>query len=129
MSGCRTLTTVYDIPATSLRVIGVVTNTPAVDAYRGAGRPEANYLMERLMDHIAILTGKSRVAIRKTNMITAAQIPYTMPVGGSIDSGDMPALLDTATKKADLARSAFLVAVSSKAGISPESMLPPTGMV
>ncbi|MGB2469063.1 MAG: xanthine dehydrogenase family protein molybdopterin-binding subunit, partial [Candidatus Puniceispirillaceae bacterium] len=103
MSGCRTLTTVYDIPATSLRVIGVVTNTPAVDAYRGAGRPEANYLMERLMDHIAILTGKSRVAIRKTNMITAAQIPYTMPVGGSIDSGDMPALLDTATKKADLA--------------------------
>ena len=103
MSGCRTLTTVYDIPATSLRVIGVVTNTPAVDAYRGAGRPEANYLMERLMDHIAIFTGKSRVAIRKTNMITAAQIPYTMPVGGSIDSGDMPALLDTATKKADLA--------------------------
>ncbi len=103
MSGCRTLTTVYDIPATSLRVIGVVTNTPAVDAYRGAGRPEANYLMERLMDHIAIFTGKSRVAIRKTNMITAAQIPYTMPVGGSIDSGDMPALLDVATKKADLA--------------------------
>ena len=102
MSGCRTLTTVYDIPATSLRVIGVVTNTPAVDAYRGAGRPEANYLMERLMDHIAIHTGKSRVAIRKTNMITAAQIPYTMPVGGSIDSGDMPALLDVATKKADL---------------------------
>jgi carbon-monoxide dehydrogenase large subunit len=103
MSGCRTLTTVYDIPATSLRVIGVVTNTPAVDAYRGAGRPEANYLMERLMDHIAIFTGKSRVAIRKTNMITAAQIPYTMPVGGSIDSGDVPALLDVATKKADLA--------------------------
>ncbi|MCH1427255.1 MAG: molybdopterin-dependent oxidoreductase, partial [Alphaproteobacteria bacterium] len=103
MSGCRTLTTVYDIPATSLRVIGVVTNTPAVDAYRGAGRPEANYLMERLMDHIAIFTGKSRLAIRKTNMITAAQIPYTMPVGGSIDSGDMLALLDVATKKADLA--------------------------
>jgi carbon-monoxide dehydrogenase large subunit len=103
MSGCRTLTTVYDIPATSLRVIGVVTNTPAVDAYRGAGRPEANYLMERLMDHIAIFTGKSRLAIRKTNMITAAQIPYTMPVGGSIDSGDVPALLDVATKKADLA--------------------------
>jgi carbon-monoxide dehydrogenase large subunit len=103
MSGCRTLTTVYNIPATSLRVIGVVTNTPAVDAYRGAGRPEANYLMERLMDHIAILTGRSRVAVRKTNMITAAQIPYTMPVGGSIDSGDMPALLDVAIEKADLA--------------------------
>ena len=50
MSGCRTLTTVYDIPATSLRVIGVVTNTPAVDAYRGAGRPEASYLIERMME-------------------------------------------------------------------------------
>ncbi len=103
MSGCRTLTTIYDIPATSLRVIGVVTNTPAVDAYRGAGRPEANYLMERLMDHIASITGKSRVDIRKLNMIKASQIPYEMPVGGTIDSGDMPALLDMAVDRADVA--------------------------
>ena len=103
MSGCRTLTTIYDIPATSLRVVGVVTNTPAVDAYRGAGRPEANYLMERLMDHIADITGKSRIEIRKINMIKASEIPYEMPVGGTIDSGDMPALLDMAMDKADLA--------------------------
>ena len=103
MSGCRTLTTIYDIPATSLRVIGVVTNTPAVDAYRGAGRPEANYLMERLMDHIAGITGKSRTDIRKLNMIKASQIPYEMPVGGTIDSGDMPALLDMAVDRADVA--------------------------
>jgi len=102
MSGCRTLTTNYDIPATSLRVIGVMTNTPAVDAYRGAGRPEANYLMERLMDHIADILGKSRVAVRKTNMITAAQMPYEMPSGGTIDSGDMPALFDVALAKADV---------------------------
>ena len=57
LSGCRTLTTVYDIKVASLQVLGVMTNTPAVDAYRGAGRPEANYLMERLMDHIAAETG------------------------------------------------------------------------
>ena len=57
MSGCRTLTTIYDIPATSLRVIGLT--TLAVDAYRGAGRPEANYLMERLMDHIASITARA----------------------------------------------------------------------
>ena len=52
-STCRTLTTLYDIPYVSFQVTGVVTNTPAIDAYRGAGRPEANYMMERLMDKIA----------------------------------------------------------------------------
>ena len=75
LSGSRTLTTNYDIQAASLRVIGVMTNTPAVDAYRGAGRPEANYLMERLMDHIAAETGHSRIDVRRINLIKPSQIP------------------------------------------------------
>ena len=55
------------------------------------------------MDHIAGITGKSRTDIRKLNMIKASQIPYEMPVGGTIDSGDMPALLDMALDRADVA--------------------------
>ena len=103
LSGCRTLTTVYDIKAASLQVIGVMTNTPAVDAYRGAGRPEANYLMERLMDHIAVETGYSRLDVRRVNMIKASQMPYEMVSGGTIDSGDIPQLFEAAIKQADVA--------------------------
>ena len=103
MSGCRTLTTIYDIPATSLRVIGVVTNTPAVDAYRGAGRPEANYLLERLMDHIAAELSIDRFELRRRNLIKPEQIPYMMVEGGAVDSGDMPGLLDEIIEKADVA--------------------------
>ena len=103
LSGCRTLTTVYDIKAASLQVIGVMTNTPAVDAYRGAGRPEANYLMERLMDHIASETGHSRLDVRRVNMIKAAQMPYEMVSGGTIDSGEIPQLFEAAIKQADVA--------------------------
>ena len=103
LSGSRSLTSIYDVPMASLVVRGVMTNTPAVDAYRGAGRPEANYVMERLMDHIAAETGLDRVAVRRVNMITPAQIPYKMPSGGTIDAGDMPALLDMALDRADVA--------------------------
>ena len=103
LSGCRTLTTVYDIKAASLQVIGVMTNTPAVDAYRGAGRPEANYLMERLMDHIAAETGHSRLDVRRVNMIKAVQMPYEMVSGGTIDLGEIPQLFEDAIKQADVA--------------------------
>ena len=84
-------------------MIGVMTNTPAVDAYRGAGRPEANYLMERLMDHIAVETGHSRLDVRRVNMIKASQIPYEMVSGGTIDSGEIPELFEAAIKQADVA--------------------------
>ena len=103
LSGCRTMTSLYDIQAASLRVVGVMTNTPAVDAYRGAGRPEANYLMERLMDHIAGETGLGRLHVRRVNMIRADQIPYKMIAGATIDSGEMPELLDAAIMQADVA--------------------------
>ena len=104
------------IQAASLRVIGVMTNTPAVDAYRGAGRPEANYLMERLMDHIAAETGHSRIDVRRVNMIKPSQIPYKMVCGGTIDSGEMTDLFDMALAKADVAGFAKRKAESAEWG-------------
>ena len=61
-----------------MEVRGIVTTTPAVDAFRGAGRPEANYLLERLMDHVADAMDIDRVAIRQINLIKPEQIPYKM---------------------------------------------------
>ncbi|MAB03133.1 MAG: carbon monoxide dehydrogenase [Candidatus Puniceispirillum sp.] len=116
LSGSRTLTTNYDIQTASLRVIGVMTNTPAVDAYRGAGRPEANYVMERLMDHIAAETGHSRIDVRRVNMIKPSQIPYEMVCGGTIDSGEMTELFDMALATADVAGFAKRKAESAERG-------------
>ena len=101
LSACRTLTGPYDIQIAGMQVLGIVTNTPAVDAFRGAGRPEANYLLERLMDHIAAELKLDRVAVRKANLIQPEQIPYPMIEGGTVDSGDMPGLLADAMEKAD----------------------------
>jgi len=103
LSGSRTLTTNYAIPTASLRVLGIMTNTPAVDAYRGAGRPEANYVMERLMDHIAEHVGVDRVEVRRSNLIKANQIPFTMVCGGTVDGGEMPELMEAALHRADQA--------------------------
>ena len=101
LSGSRALTTNYRIPHASLRVLGVMTNTPAVDAYRGAGRPESNYLMERLMDHVAAHVGISRIEVRRRNLIRPQDMPYQMVIGGSIDIGDMPGVMEEALARAD----------------------------
>ena len=101
LSACRTLTGPYDIAVAGMEVRGIVTNTPAVDAFRGAGRPEANYLLERLMDHIADEMNMEKVDVRLVNLIKPEQIPYKMVEGGTVDSGDMPALLAEAMEKAD----------------------------
>ena len=116
LSGSRTLTTNYAIPVASLRVLGIMTNTPAVDAYRGAGRPEANYVMERLMDHIAEHVGVDRAEIRHRNMIKASQIPYTMVCGGTVDGGEMPELMEAALHRADQAAFAARRAESERRG-------------
>ncbi|MGC6529393.1 MAG: xanthine dehydrogenase family protein molybdopterin-binding subunit [Candidatus Puniceispirillaceae bacterium] len=100
ISASRTLTTVYDIQTAGMIVKGVMTNTPAVDAYRGAGRPEANYVLERMMDHIAAQIGIDRTEVRDRNLIKADQIPYKMILGGTIDSGEMPELLAHAKRRA-----------------------------
>lgn len=97
----RSITGVYDLPVASFRAIGVLTNTPATDAYRGAGRPEANYAIERLVDIVAAELGLDRLAVRRANIIKPEQIPYKLAQGGEIDSGDMPGLLDAALEAAD----------------------------
>ena len=79
---------VYKTPAVYAEVHAVFTNTVPVDAYRGAGRPEATFLLERLMDVIAHDTGIDRVELRRRNFIPADAFPYQTPVALQYDSGD-----------------------------------------
>lgn len=79
----------YRIPAISVEVVGALTNTAPVDAYRGAGRPEATYLLERMMDILARRLGKDPAEIRMKNFINKNDFPYkAMPIGLVYDSGD-----------------------------------------
>src|SRR5215468_2008422 len=94
-------TGVYAIPAAYNEVTGVFTNTVPVDAYRGAGRPEAAYIVERLIDAAGRATGLGPVEIRRRNMIPATAIPYTTSMGTKFDSGDFPHLLAEGLKDAD----------------------------
>ncbi len=92
---------VYKTPAIYAEVKAVFTNTVPVDAYRGAGRPEAAYLLERLTDVIAHDTGLDRVALRRQNLIPANAFPYQTPVALQYDSGNYQATLESALKAAD----------------------------
>ncbi len=96
---CMT-TGVYAIPVASVDVHTVVTNTVPVDAYRGAGRPEAAYLVERLVDKAALQLGIDRAELRRRNFIRPQQFPYTTPTGRSYDSGEYERLLDGAIERA-----------------------------
>ena len=79
---------VYDIPAMHVTIDGVFTNTLPVDAYRGAGRPEAAYTIERLVDEAARQTGIDRIALRRKNFIKPEQMPYVTAAGRTYDTGD-----------------------------------------
>ncbi len=87
LAGGRILGTVYDMQAVDVEVRCVFTNTVSTDAYRGAGRPEVAYVIERLLDLGAAEFGMAREAIRARNYIRPEQIPYTNCVGNVIDSG------------------------------------------
>jgi len=91
----------YVIPAIYAEVKAVFTNTVAVDAVRGAGRPEATYLLERLVDKAAREMGIDRVEIRRKNLIQPDQFPYQTPVALQYDIGDYPATLDLALQSVD----------------------------
>jgi carbon-monoxide dehydrogenase large subunit len=86
----------YTIPNIHGTVYGVYTNTTPVDAYRGAGRPEATYLLERLMDTYARAIGKDPVEVRRLNFIPKDKFPYTVATGITYDSGDYQGTLDKA---------------------------------
>ncbi len=92
---------VYTTPVIYAEVKAVFTNTVPVDAYRGAGRPEATYLLERLVDVIAQQTGIDRVELRRRNFIQPDQFPYQTPVALNYDSGNHQATLAAAMKAAD----------------------------
>ena len=90
----RVLTGVYDIPAAWLQVQGIYTNTTQVDAYRGAGRPEAIYVIERAMDTAARQLGVDPLDLRRRNFIPHDQFPYQTVMDESYDVGDFHHVLD-----------------------------------
>src|SRR5712691_10203166 len=112
----RCLPCMYDIPQIGLRIRCLFTNTVPTGPYRGAGRPEANYCLERLVDAAARVSGIDRVALRRRNLIPLHRMPYRTPMGTTYDSGDFPALFEGALERADVAGFEGRAAVSQQAG-------------
>jgi len=106
----------YNIPAVHVRFRGVLTNTMAVDAYRGAGRPEAAYLIERLVDAIARETGKSVDAVRAQNFVKPSEMPHSTQTGPVYDSGEFEGHMRRAMEVADWKGFKTRLKSSTKAG-------------
>ena len=106
----------YKTPVIYCEVKAYFTNTVPVDAYRGAGRPEACYLLERLVEQAARETGIDKTDIRRKNFIAAADMPYQTPVALEYDSGDFVKNLEDGLKSADYAGFAARRAESEKNG-------------
>jgi carbon-monoxide dehydrogenase large subunit len=96
MNFSRCFPTVYAIPHIAVNVRCVFSNVVPSGAFRGAGRPEANYLMERLVEEAARVTGIDAVRLRRRNFLTPKDMPYRTAVGTTIDSGDFAPMLDRA---------------------------------
>lgn len=92
---------VYRIPAIHNAVHGVVTNTAPVDAYRGAGRPESAYIMERLIEAASRQCGLPVDEIRRRNLVRPDEIPYANGLGLTFDVGNFPAVLEKAVRQSD----------------------------
>ncbi len=107
---------VYDIPALHAVGKGVFTNTGPVHPYRGAGRPEATYLIERLLDRAATVLGIDRVEIRRRNFIKPSQMPHKTGTNTTYDSGDFAHVMDACLKLADWDGFGKRAAASKKAG-------------
>ena len=101
--GASMATGVYDVQTLHARVRGVYTNTVPVDAYRGAGRPEAAYVLERLVDACARKMNMSPDKIREKNFIRPEQMPYKTPTDRSYDVGDFGGAMKACLAKADYA--------------------------
>lgn len=101
LNAVKNMVSVYQTPLIEVATKCVLTNTSPVSAYRGAGRPEANYYMERLIDIAARELGFDRIALRRRNHIRPERIPYSAPSGMNYDSGEFTALLDQALSLAD----------------------------
>ncbi len=112
----KVLPGVYDVQKAFFNVKGVFTNTTPIDAYRGAGRPEAIYVIERLMDWSARDMGVDPVDLRRKNFIPRDAFPYLSVSGETYDVGDFARVLDRALETADVAGFAARKAESAQAG-------------
>ena len=114
ISGC--LPTVYDIPHAQVNTRCVFSNTLPIAPYRGAGRPEASYLMERVIDAAADQLNIDAAELRRRNLIKPDKIPYTTPFGNAYDSGDFPGAFEQALQRADYAGFPARKKAAKKAG-------------
>jgi carbon-monoxide dehydrogenase large subunit len=112
----KNLASVYRTPLLGVDIKTVVTNTTHMGAYRGAGRPEANYYMERLIDRAADEMGIDRLTLRKRNFIKPAQLPFAAASGVTYDSGDFAGVLAKALEISDHANFAKRKRESRKNG-------------
>jgi carbon-monoxide dehydrogenase large subunit len=97
----RVTPTVYDIPVATIAIRGALTNTVPTAPFRGAGRPEATFVIERLLDMAARRLRMDRIALRRRNLIRRAQLPYKSATGLIYDSGNFRANMEGALKLAD----------------------------
>ncbi|MEP4378545.1 MAG: xanthine dehydrogenase family protein molybdopterin-binding subunit [Alphaproteobacteria bacterium] len=98
---CNCLTGCYDNPALEFGVRCYMTNNVPIGPYRGAGRPEAAYILERMMDHAARELGIDRIELRRRNFVKPAQMPYTTSLNQVYDSGEFEAEMDKALALAE----------------------------
>ncbi|MBN9534536.1 MAG: xanthine dehydrogenase family protein molybdopterin-binding subunit [Alphaproteobacteria bacterium] len=116
IAGGRILGGVYRVPNLFVNIKGYFTNTAPINAYRGAGRPEAAYMMERLMDAAAVASGIDRVELRKRNLLTPEELPYKNWYGIPFDSGNYPMMLEEGLRRAGMADFASRKAQSAARG-------------
>jgi len=102
-AGTHMLSGVYKIPHVYVNVKGVLNNTTPTDAYRGAGRPEAAYLIERVVDSVGYALRLTPDEVRRRNFIPPEAMPYTTPLGNVYDTGEFQTLMEEAMQRADWA--------------------------
>ncbi|MCU4159456.1 xanthine dehydrogenase family protein molybdopterin-binding subunit [Acidiphilium sp. AL] len=131
VAGTKVLASVYGFKAVHAQVSGVLTHTVPVDAYRGAGRPESNYLVERLIDAAAREIGADRAELRRRNFVPSSAMPYRSALNEIYDSGDFHKVLDRALDVMDWkgfpARRARSAAEQKRRGIGMAYYLEATG--
>jgi carbon-monoxide dehydrogenase large subunit len=116
MNATTTLSSVYDIPVIHAAARAAFTNTAVLGPYRGCGRPEATYLVERLIDKAARELAIDPIVMRRRNLVPVSAIPYRTPGGHTYDSGDFAQMLDHALMVADWAGFPARRAGSERAG-------------
>ena len=99
--GVEIMSSIYRMPAAHFRARCVLSNTAPTRPYRSAGRPEVMFVMERLIDLAARQFGFDRVELRRRNLVTQPELPYTNPFGMVYDSGDYHEVMDKALALAD----------------------------